>query len=327
MRRPRLAVLAGGSVAEPPLASLHELADVHVAASPAELEAALDGAEVLFVWDYASSLLRAAWPHAGSLEWIQTASIGVDAVMIDVVADGDVLVTNTRGLFELPVAEYALALLLLFAKDVPRSLALQRRHEWRQRRTELVRGRRLLVLGAGHIARELVPLARALGMEVDVVGRSARAGDPVLGRVHAAADTDALLPLADDVVLALPLTADTHHLLDADRIARMRPGVRIVNIGRGGLIDDAALVAAIRDRHVAAAGLDVFDPEPLPPDHPYWELEEVVVSPHMSGDFAGWEEQVVEIFAQNLRRWVAGEPPHHVVDKAAFRTAAATEGA
>jgi phosphoglycerate dehydrogenase-like enzyme len=319
----KVAVLAAEGAAEPPpLDPLRAVADVHVAESLPQLAAALDGAEVLVVWDTRTELLKEAWPHARALRWIHTPSIGVDAVMIDEVVFGEVVVTNTRGVFERPVAEFVLALLLLFAKDLPRTLELQRRREWRQRRTELVRGRRVLIVGAGHIARELAPLARGADMEVDVVGRTACAGDAVLGTVHGVADIDALLPQADDVVLALPLTSETRRFLDADRIGRIRRGARIVNIGRGALIDDEALIGALRDGRIAAAGLDAFDPEPLPPDHPYWGMEQVVVCPHMSSVFAGWEEQVVELFAQNLRRWQAGESLHDVIDKASFRTAA-----
>jgi phosphoglycerate dehydrogenase-like enzyme len=156
---------------------------------------------------------------------------------------------------------------------------------------------------------------------VTVVGRTAREGDGALGDVRSVAELDALLAEADDVVLALPLTGDTKGFLDAGRIARMRPGARLVNIGRGALVDDDALIAALREGRVAAAGLDVFDPEPLPREHPYWEMEQVVVSPHMSGDFAGWEDEAIDLFARNLRRWQAGEPLRDVVDKATFATA------
>jgi phosphoglycerate dehydrogenase-like enzyme len=322
MTRPKVAVLA---VEAPPasvaLDPLRAIADVHVARSAKELEAALHDAEVLLYWDAPPGMLEDAWPHARSLRWVHTASIGVDAVMTDGVVSGDVVVTNTRGAFELPVAEFALTLLMAFAKDLPRTFDLQRRREWRPRRTDLVRGRRVLIVGAGHIARELAPLARGVGMDVTVVGRTAREGDGALGDVRSVAELDALLAEADDVVLALPLTGDTKGFLGAGRIARMRPGARLVNIGRGALVDDDALIAALREGRVAAAGLDVFDPEPLPREHPYWEIEQVVVSPHMSGDFAGWEDEAVDLFARNLRRWQAGEPLRDVVDKATFATA------
>jgi phosphoglycerate dehydrogenase-like enzyme len=310
---------------------LGALAEPRLADSANSLVRALDGAEVLFAWDFRSALLRGAWPHAGALRWIHTGSVGVDAVVSAEVAASDVVVTNTRGVFERPIAEYVLGLLLLFVKDLPRTIALQRRREWRHRETEMLGGRRALILGAGAIARELARLLHAVGIAVDAVGRTARDGDPDFGHVHPASDVDLLLPSADFVILALPLTAETHGFFGADRLARMKPGARIVNVGRGALIDEEALLAALESGRLAGAALDVFASEPLPDEHPFWAMEQVVVSPHMAGDRIGWQQAAVEMFAANLRRWRAGEPLAHVVDKHRFRlaggssTAAGTE--
>jgi phosphoglycerate dehydrogenase-like enzyme len=142
--------------------------------------------------------------------------------------------------------------------------------------------------------------------------------------VHAIDELDALLPAADDVILALPLTTETTGVLDAERIAQLRPGAHVINVGRGGLIEQAALVTALRDGRVGAAALDVFATEPLAADDPLWSMDNVLVSPHMAAEVAGWERTVLELFAANLERFVAGEPLAHVVDKAQF--AAAAEG-
>jgi phosphoglycerate dehydrogenase-like enzyme len=132
--------------------------------------------------------------------------------------------------------------------------------------------------------------------------------------VQAIDDLDQLLPEADDVVLALPLTEATRGLIDARRLALMRPGARLVNVGRGALVVEEALLDSVRDGHLGAAALDVFEREPLPPDHPFWATDNVLVSPHMSGDLVGWRDRVVDRFAANLRRWVAGDPLADVVD-------------
>jgi len=306
-----------------PLDGLQDVADVRVADSVEGLTRALDGADVLFLADFRTHLLALAWPSARDLRWIQTGSIGVDAVLIPEVVGSDVVVTNTRGVFEQPIAEYVLAVLLAFAKDLPRTLELQARREWSHRESQRLRGRRMVVLGAGPLAREIVLLARAVGVHVDVVGRRARDGEPGIGAVHAIGDLDPLLARADIVVLALPLTKDTHRLLDADRLGRVRPGAWLVNVGRGATVDEDALIAALGTGQVAAAALDVFDVEPLPPEHPLWHTKNVVISPHMSGDLVGWEDEVVRHFLENLERWRAGDPLRDVVDKTGFQREAA----
>jgi phosphoglycerate dehydrogenase-like enzyme len=312
-------LLAHGETPPDGLDAVSALADVSVADDAATLARALDRAEVLFAWDFRSRLLAAAWPHVRSLRWIHAGSVGVDAVLLDEVVAGDVVVTNTRGVFERPIAEYVLALILLFAKDLHGTLALQREHRWVHRETEPLTGRRVVVLGAGGVARELVPLLRAAGMEVQVVGRTARADDPDLGRVLATTEVDELLTGADFVVVALPLTAETRGYLDARRIALLHRGARIINVGRGPLVDEEALLGALRARAIAGAALDVFAEEPLPPAHPFWSMDGVIVSPHMSGDRIGWERAVVECFVENLRRWQNGDELVNVIDKHGLR--------
>jgi phosphoglycerate dehydrogenase-like enzyme len=308
-------LLAHGQAPPEGLDAVSHLARVALADEPGSLARALDDAEVLFVWDFRSRLLAGAWAHARSLRWIHTGSVGVDAVLVDEVVAGDVVVTNTRGVFERPMAEYVLALILIFAKDLHRTLALQSERRWVHRETEIVQDRRVVVLGAGGVAREVVPLLRAAGMSVQVVGRSARSDDPGLGQVFAAVEADELLGEADFVVVALPLTAETRGYLDARRIALLRPGARVINVGRGPLIVQDALLDALETGQIAGAALDVFAEEPLAPEHPFWKMDQVIVSPHMSGDRRGWERAVVERFAENLRRWRRGEPLVNVIDK------------
>jgi phosphoglycerate dehydrogenase-like enzyme len=308
------------------LGAVRELADVIVADDVPSLSRALERAEVLFAWDFRSRLLAEAWPPAPSVRWIHAGSVGVDALLEDPVVEGDIVVTNTRGVFERPIAEYVLALILMFAKDLHGTLALQRDRRWVHRQTETLQGRRVVVLGAGGVARELAPLLRAAGMDVDVVGRTARSDDPVLGRVRATTDAEGVLTGADFVVAALPLTSETHGYLDADRIGLLPPGARIVNVGRGAVIDEPALLAALREGRIAGTALDVFAEEPLPPTHPFWTMDQVIVSPHMSGDRIGWERAVVDRFLDNLRRWQAGQELLDVVDKHRMRGLASLPG-
>jgi phosphoglycerate dehydrogenase-like enzyme len=284
-----------------------------VASDAAELSALLRRAEIVLAWDFRTALLRDAWPADPAVRWIHAGSVGVDALMFDGVVDRDIVVTHARGVFEPPVAEYAIALMLLLVKDLGTTIELQGSRTWRHRETGMLAGGRLVVVGAGAIGGATARLARGLGMDVALVGRTAR------GAVHGIDELDELLPAADFVVLALPLTAATRAIIGAERLARMPRGARLINVGRGALVDEAALLAALRSGHIAGAGLDVFIDEPLPAGHPFWAMPQVVVSPHMAGDRAGWQQAVVDGFLENLRRWQAREPLLHVVDKAAAR--------
>ena len=308
-------LLAPGEAAPDGLDEVSELAHVRLTADAPALTRALERAEVVFAWDFRSRLLADAWSHARALRWIHAGSIGVEAFLSDEVLASDVVITNTRGVFERPIAEYTLAAILMFAKDLKQTVALQQERRWVHRETEVLKGRRVVVLGAGGVAKEVAPLLRAVGMDVLVVGRRARRNDPRLGRVFATTEVDRVLPSADFVVAALPLTSETRGYLGPRRLSLLRPGARVINVGRGGLIDENALLKALREGRIAGAALDVFADEPLPPEHPFWRMDEVLVSPHMSGDRIGWERAVVAGFAENLRRWQAGRDLLNVVDK------------
>lgn len=317
-------VLAGPDEGDPPgLDELVEGTEVRVVRTASELAAALPGAEVLAVYDFRTPLLHELGAPVGELAWIHAASAGVDAVLTPAVLDADTLVTNARGVFDRAIAEYVLALLLVFTKDLHTTLALQRRHEWRHRETGSLAGRRLLVVGAGSIGRAVGRLAGAAGMRVTGVARSARVDDPDFESVTAADSLLDALPHADDVVVCAPLTPATRGLFGAAAFGAMKPGACFVNVGRGAIVDESALLDALAAGRVSAAGLDVFVDEPLPEDHPFWDLPNVVVSPHMSGDEVGWERALTRQFGANLERWVRGEPLEHVIDKSAAGATAA----
>jgi phosphoglycerate dehydrogenase-like enzyme len=202
---------------------------------------------------------------------------------------------------------------LMFAKDLRRTIELQQERTWLHRETEPILGRKALVVGPGPVGRETVLLLRAAGMEVTIVGRSARI-DPELGPIAPISDLDELLGASDDVILTLPLTEETRGLFNASRLGKMRSGARLVNVGRGAVIVEHDLLAAIDSRHLRGAALDVFAQEPLPEEHPFWSRSSILVSPHASGDLVGWRGRVVDCFAENLRRWKANEPLRDVVD-------------
>jgi len=280
--------------------------------------AALPDTEIVFLWTMRSpafDALRNVWPEAKHLRWVHSCSAGVERLLFPELVESEVVLTNSRGVYDLPMAEYGLALMLAAAKGLPETLARQREHDWRFRYTETLAGKRLVVVGPGSIGRTVARHAAALGMRASAVGRTARTSDPDFDAV---ASRDALpqaLAEADYVVITVPLTDDSRGMIDREAIAAMKPTARLINLARGAVVDEPALIEALREGRIAGAGLDVFAEEPLDPSSPLWDMPNVVVSPHISGDTDTSEQDVVDLFLDNLRRWLAGEPLRNVVDK------------
>ncbi|AWT43481.1 MULTISPECIES: D-2-hydroxyacid dehydrogenase [Streptomyces] len=276
----------------------------------AGLAARLPEADVLLVWDFTSHAVREAWPGEGPRpRWVHTASAGVDHLMCPALAASGTVVTNARGVFDQPIAEYVAALVLAMAKDLPRTWEYQRQREWRHREALRVAGTRACVVGSGPIGRAIARTLKALGVTPALVGRTPRTG------VHGPADLDRLLARADWVVAAAPLTDATRGMFDARRFGMMQPSARFINVGRGALVDEDALAEALSKRWIAGAALDVFTHEPLPPGSPLWRVPGLLVSPHMSGDTVGWRDELGAQFVELYERWAAGRPLVNVVDK------------
>jgi phosphoglycerate dehydrogenase-like enzyme len=310
-------VVLGTAESEPPprIGDVAALAEVAYASGADELVDKIAGAEIVFFWRPEPGLLEPAWPNAGSLRWIQSASAGVNSVLFPALVQSDVIVTNARGVFDEPIAEYVVGLLIAFAKGFPQTFEDQRRREWGYRWTEPIAGKHLVVVGPGPIGRAIGRAVRALGMRVSAVGRTARGGGDVFDAIRGSEELHAALAEADYVVDTMPLTDATRHTFDSAAFAAMRPSARFLNVGRGATVDEGALIDALRSGRIAGAALDVFEEEPLPDDSPLWEMPNVIVSPHMAGDVESWEDEVVMLFVDNLRRWIAGEPLLNVVDK------------
>ncbi|MFB8772999.1 D-2-hydroxyacid dehydrogenase [Streptomyces broussonetiae] len=276
----------------------------------AGLAGRLPSADVLLVWDFTSPAVREAWPGEGPRpRWVHTASAGVDHLLCPELAASDTVVTNARGVFDQPIAEYVAALVLAMAKDLPRTWELQRERTWLHREGQKVAGTRAVVVGSGPIGRAITATLKALGVTTALVGRAARTG------VHGPQDLDRLLARADWVIAAAPLTERTRGMFDARRFGVMQPSARFVNVGRGQLVVAEALAEALAKRWIAGAALDVFEREPLPPDSPLWDAPGLIVSPHMSGDTVGWRDELGAQFVEMFERWASGRPLPNVVDK------------
>ncbi|SCK54837.1 Phosphoglycerate dehydrogenase [Streptomyces sp. WMMB 714] len=276
----------------------------------------LPAADVLLVWDFLSDAVREAWPGGGPRpRWVHTPSAGVDRLLPELSASPDTVITNARGVFDQPIAEYVAGLTLAMAKDFRGSWELQRQRRWRHRETKRVGGTRAVVVGSGPIGRAVGRTLKALGVAVELVGRTERTGDPDFGKVHPGDALHGLLGDADWVVCVAPLTEESRGMFDAAAFARMKPGAHFINVGRGQHVVEKDLKRALVEHRIAGAALDVFADEPLSAESELWDVPGLLVSPHMSGDTIGWRDDLAEQFLDNFDRWEAGEPLLNVVDK------------
>lgn len=282
-----------------------------------DLPHVISSANALLVWDFSASGLAAAWPQARNLVWVHSASAGVDRLLTPEVVSSEVTLTSSRGVLDDAMAEYVLGLVLAVLKDLPGTVRRQLDRRWEHRPTWRLAGRRALVVGPGSIGVSVARLLDAVGVEVDAAGshaRPARSGEP-FGSVHDSSDLARVVGAYDLFVLCAPLTDRTRGLVGETVLHAVRPGTILINVGRGPLVDESALLPALRKGCLAAVALDVVEHEPLPPSSPLWSEPGVLISPHMAGDTVGWREDLLALFVDNLRRFRGGLPLRNVVDK------------
>lgn len=252
-----------------------------------------------------------------ALEWLQTNSAGVEPYIQPGALAGDTLLTNATGAYGLAIAEHMLGMLLELFKKLELYRDAQKSGAWQsQGAVKAVYGSTVLVLGMGDIGGEFAARCKALGAKVIGVRRSPRPCPEYADEVHLLEDLDSLLPQADVVAVTLPGTDATRGLMSRERLAKMKEGAVLLNVGRGFIVDTEALCDALERGHLSGAGVDVTDPEPLPPTHRLWNIPTAVVTPHISGFYHLREthERIVGIFLENLRRFQAGEPLRNLVD-------------
>ena len=252
-----------------------------------------------------------------ALEWLQTNSAGVEAYIQPGVLAGDTLLTNATGAYGLAIAEHMLGMLLELFKKLELYRDAQKSGAWQsQGAVKAVYGSTVLVLGMGDIGGEFAARCKALGAKVIGVRRSPRPCPEYADEVHLLEDLDSLLPQSDVVAFTLPGTDATRGLMSRERLAKMKEGAVLLNVGRGFIVDTEALCDALERGHLSGAGVDVTDPEPLPPTHRLWNIPTAVVTPHISGFYHLREthERIVGIFLENLRHFQAGEPLRNLVD-------------
>jgi phosphoglycerate dehydrogenase-like enzyme len=281
------------------------LADAHCA----RVEAAFFSGDVFP--EYSRQFFSAA-RRASSLKWLHVFNTGVDhPIYTEMLARGVRLTTSSGSTAE-PIAQSAIAALLMLARNFPHWIAAQTRHAWEPMQGSGVpqdlKGQTVLIVGLGHIGKAFAHIARAIGLHVVGVRRSERRADDPVDELHPPTRLPELLPRAHWLLLACPLTPETKQLIDADALARLPQGARVINVARGEIVDEPALIAALKRGHVAGAYLDVFDNEPLPSDSPLWDMPNVLLTPHNSAAAAGNDVRVYDIFRKNLRCWMQGRP-------------------
>jgi phosphoglycerate dehydrogenase-like enzyme len=286
---------------------------------PAEVDRLLPEADVVLGW----AVKPANFDRARRLRWIQVTAASVAGLLFPALIESPVIVTNGRGLWSESMADHAIGVILMFARKLHLIRDAQRERRWVQ--TELgasgpfrsIAGATVGLIGFGTIGRAIAERARALGMDVLAVRRNP-ADDPAPAHAQWPPERlPELLERSDYVVLAPPLTSETRGLIGAAEIARMRPGAVLINLGRGPLVDEAALIRALESGALAGAALDVFDQEPLPPESPLWGFPQVILTPHVSGLGERLWERAIELFARNLAAFREGRPLENLVDKKA----------
>ncbi|NOZ50804.1 MAG: D-2-hydroxyacid dehydrogenase [Chloroflexi bacterium] len=310
-----------------PRLEVHQVPHASVDDLPPELVADV---EILYGWG--KSVVQAhRFPR---LRWLQSHSAGIDFLQETPVWRRDVLISSLNGVHAAPMAEYVLTMMLAFRWRLPLMRQLQTQRQWPEDRWQLfaqpeLREMTVGIVGYGAIGRELGRLARGLGMRVLATNRAGQrtpfagycqpgTGDAdalIPERLYATRDLTQMLPQCDFVALLAPLTAQTRHWFSAEIFAAMKPGAVFINLSRGGLVVEPDLVAALQSGHLGGAGLDVFAQEPLPAGSPLWSMPNVIISPHVSGFTPHYDDRAIELFSENLRRYLQGQPLLNQVDR------------
>jgi D-2-hydroxyacid dehydrogenase (NADP+) len=275
-------------------------------------------AEIVIAWSIRPEQIRAA----KKLRWVHSPAAAVDQLMFPELVNSEIILTNASAVHGPVVAEHVIALIFAQAKKIPAAVSLQQRHVWGQQilwdeppRIREIAGRTLGMVGLGSIGRSVVKTAKALGMRVIAVREHPEKGNEGADTVFGPAQIDEVFRQADYVVLAAPVTDQTRTIANAEHLALMKQDACLINVGRGALVDEPALAAALGEKRIGGAALDVFPKEPLPADSPLWDVPNLLITPHTAALTDELWERHYALFSENLRRYRKGKPLLAVVDK------------
>jgi phosphoglycerate dehydrogenase-like enzyme len=305
------------------LKDLHDSAEIYVGNDTEALAQHAPKAEIILYSGLTGKTVDfpEVWKHAPNVKWVHSLSAGVEKLLFPALIESPVPLTNAKGVFKRSLAEFAVLGMLYFYKRVPQIIENQRAHKWDDFRVDWLPGKVMGVIGYGEIGRECAILAKALGVKIYAARRKPALSeqDPILDRIYSSDQIKDFLHELDVLLMAAPLTPETRHMISDDAFAAMKPSALVINVGRGPVIDEAALIRALQSKKIAAAALDVFETEPLPASSPLWDMENVLISPHCTdktGD-PDWLDLAMQPFLENFWHFVKGEPLINVVDKKA----------
>ena len=306
--------------AEPQLKMLERFRDrvsIVTGATLASVAHVAASADASLVWTASRDLLQQVFDIAPRVRWVHSRAAGLDTLLFPALVDSPVPLTNSSGVYSRSLGEFVAAAVLFFAKDFHRMKRNQAAGRWEQFDVEEAHGKTMGIVGYGDIGRAAARLAQALGMRVIALRRRPEMsrGDGLVDEALGTDQLHALMGRSDYVVVAAPLTPETRGLVDAAAIAAMKPTGVLVNVGRGAVIDEAALIDALQHRRIRGAALDVFETEPLPPGHPLYALDNLLLSPHCADHTQTWIDDAMLFFTENLERFLRGEPLKNVVEK------------
>jgi phosphoglycerate dehydrogenase-like enzyme len=286
--------------------------------SPAAFARAAPDADVLFNWSGSRDLVRQAFSMAPKVQWVHSRSAGLDSLLFPELVESHVPLTNGRGVFSASLGEFALAAILYFAKDFRRMIRNQMAGRWEQFDVHEISGQTVGIVGYGDIGRAAATRARSMGMRILALkrrGAPVYSVDPLVDRIYYPEQRCEMIALCDYIVVATPLTPQTRGFIGEAEFAAMKPEAVVINVGRGPVIDEPAMLRALEEGRIKGAGLDVFTEEPLPDGHPFYQMENVLLSPHCADHTMDWLDQAMRFFIENFRRYSKGEPLRNVVDK------------
>jgi phosphoglycerate dehydrogenase-like enzyme len=300
---------------DPALSLLKDLPTI-VGSKPEDFAAAVNDPVVIFAWSTSKTLLREVFLMCKDVRWVHSRSAGLDGLLFDELVNSPVPLTNGSGVFSPSLGEFALAAILYFAKDFRRMIRNQVAGRWEQFDVEEIDAQTVGIVGYGDIGEAVAKRVHAMGMTILAVKRHPPERlDPVIDRFFKPDELLTMLPLCDYVVSCLPLTSETYHVIGEKEFAAMKPSAVIINVGRGPVIDQAAMVRALETNRIKGAGLDVFEQEPLPDGDPMYKLENVLLSPHCADHTKEWLNRAVRLFIQQYHRFVVNDPLENLVNK------------
>lgn len=293
--------------------------DVTIGFSEDELRDVIPTADVIMNGMNGGNLFTTFFPQAKSVRWVHSLSAGVENILTPELVNSSVPLTNARGVFAESLGEFVIAAALFFAKDLRRMVRSQEAAKWDQFDVEVLYRQSMAIVGYGEIGRAAARRAKALGMKVYATRRRAELlkDDPIVDEGFSPERMTEMIAKSDYVVAAAALTPESRDLIGEREIAAMKKTAVIMNVGRGPVINEAALVRALQGDRIRGAALDVFDKEPLPDGHPFWAMKNVLLSPHCADHTEGWLEDAAGFFVENFHRFAKGEPLQNVVDKKA----------